>query len=129
MMENANSQSQGTLHSTLLFFPSSHTLALLHSNRLTNVPWKFTLDAASEESKKKGGCSCRVLQKHCAHMRYCRQIEALFKRLLDLFHSSSLSPIILLFLFFSKNACLYLAPSKTQHLVHRLLSLCSSSLI
>lgn len=51
MMENANSQSLGR-RTTLLFFPS-HTFSLLHSNRLTNVPWKFTLDAGSGGSKKK----------------------------------------------------------------------------
>lgn len=51
MMENANSRSLGT-DTTLLFFPS-HTFSLLHSNRLTNVPWKFTLDAGSRESKRK----------------------------------------------------------------------------
>lgn len=51
MMENANSQSLGT-HTTLVFFPS-HTFSLLHSNRLTNVPWKFTLDAGSGGSKRK----------------------------------------------------------------------------
>ena len=34
------------------FFSSSHTFSLLHSNRLTNVPWKFTLDAGSGGSKK-----------------------------------------------------------------------------
>lgn len=50
-MENANSQSLGT-RTTLLFFPS-HTFSLLHSNRLTNVPWKFTLDAGSGGSKRK----------------------------------------------------------------------------
>ncbi len=51
MMENANSQSPGR-RNTLLFFPS-HTFSLLHSNRLTNVPWKFTLDAGSGGSKRK----------------------------------------------------------------------------
>lgn len=50
-MENANSQSLGT-HTTLVFFPS-HIFSLLHSNRLTNVPWKFTLDVGSRGSKRK----------------------------------------------------------------------------
>ena len=31
----------------------SYTFSLLHSNRLTNVPWKFTLDAGSRESRGK----------------------------------------------------------------------------
>lgn len=36
---------------TLPSFPS-HTFFLLHCNRLTNVPWKFTLDAGDEGSLK-----------------------------------------------------------------------------
>lgn len=42
----------GDTHYSPLFFPS-HTFSLLHSNRLTNVPWKFTLDAGSGGSRRK----------------------------------------------------------------------------
>lgn len=43
---------------TLYSHPPSHTCSLLHSNRLTNVPWKFTLGAGEG---KKGGCSWKVV--------------------------------------------------------------------
>lgn len=49
-MENANSQSLGGGHYSPLF-PLSYLR--LHSNRLTNVPWKFTLDTGSRGSKRK----------------------------------------------------------------------------
>lgn len=62
----------GHMHcSPLFFFPPSHTFSLLHSNRLTNVPWKFTLDAGSGEVKKEGGGSWEKVEvwicKRCAH--------------------------------------------------------------
>lgn len=51
----------GDRHHSPLFFPS-HTSSLLHSNRLTNVPWKFTLDVGSKGSKRKVAAAGKRLE-------------------------------------------------------------------
>lgn len=55
----------GDMHS--LLFPLSYLL--LHSNRLTNVPWKFTLDAGSGRSKRNEAAAERTLECDVAAMR------------------------------------------------------------
>lgn len=55
----------GDMHS--LLFPLSYLL--LHSNRLTNVPWKFTLDAGSGRSKRNEAAAERRLECDVAAMR------------------------------------------------------------
>lgn len=54
----------GDMHS--LLFPLSYLL--LHSNRLTNVPWKFTLDAGSGRSKRNEAAAERRLECDVAAM-------------------------------------------------------------
>lgn len=57
----------GDMHS--LLFPLSYLL--LHSNRLTNVPWKFTLDAGSRRSKSKRKVAAAERRLECDVVAVC----------------------------------------------------------